>query len=384
MYLNQRMTNLELLSDYYTYLKAKKAEGKKIIAYMAHDNIPEELINAAGFVPLNIIFAGNDELMNSSHDYLPPSTCSFAQSSIGLFTQKPAGFNFIELIDYFLVSNHCVSDICASEIITKYFSIPRLNFYIPYILNENALKYYRLELLDLKRQLENIKGSQIKEEHLNESIKKFNNFKKKLLEVSNLEIKGKNKLHIFQEAMLYGPDFLFDLNNIIQKYRNLPSQTSNYLKDIIFTGCSIFINDYLIDLIEECGGNIVYFDTWIGDNYYSQIFDNVLLNSKNDPLDLFVYRFQDNKSGDHIVPNYLENKVTKIETIFKKYNQKLGRRLGVINHIIKFCDHISINAAFLKEKLQEKKILILNLERDYSRANRGQLSTRIEAFFEMI
>lgn len=384
MYLNQRMTNLELLSDYYTYLKAKKAEGKKIIAYMAHDNIPEELIDAAGFVPLNMIFAGNDELMNSSHDYLPPSTCSFAQSSIGLFTQKPAGFNFLELIDYFLVSNHCVSDICASEIITKYFSIPRLNFYIPYILNENALKYYKLELLDLKRQLENIKGSEIKEADLNESIKKFNNFKKKLLEVSNLEIKGKNKLNVFQEAMLYGPDFLFELNTIIQKYKNLPPQTSNNLKDILFTGCSIFINDYLIDLIEESGGNIVYFDTWIGDNYYSQIFDNVILNSKDNPLDLFVYRFQDNKSGDHIVPNYLENKVTKIETIFKKYKQKIGRKLGVINHIIKFCDHISINAAFLKEKLQKKKIPILNLERDYSRANRGQLSTRIEAFFEMM
>ncbi|MFW9899113.1 MAG: 2-hydroxyacyl-CoA dehydratase subunit D [Candidatus Thorarchaeota archaeon] len=378
------MPNLELLSNYYTYLKAKKAEGKKIIAYIAHDNIPEEIIDAAGFVPLNMIFAGNDELMNSSHDYLPPSTCSFAQSSIGLFTQRPAGFNFLELIDYFLVSNHCVSDICASEIITKYFSIPRLNFYIPYFLKENALKYYRLELLDLKRQLENIKGNEIKEEDLNESIKKFNNFKKKLLEVSNLEIKGKNKLYIFQEAMLYGPDFIFELNNIIQKYKILPTQTSNNLKDIIFTGCSIFINDYLIDLIEESGGNIVYFDTWIGDNYYSQILDDVILNSKENPLDLFVYRFQNNKSGDHIVPNYLENKVTKIETIFKKYKQKMGRKLGVINHIIKFCDHISINSAFLKEKLQKKKIPILNLERDYSRANRGQLSTRIEAFLEMI
>ncbi len=384
MYLNQRMPNLELLSNYYTYLKAKKAEGKKIIAYMAHDNIPEELIDAAGFVPLNMIFAGNDELMNSSHDYLPPSTCSFAQSSIGLFTQRPAGFNFLELIDYFLVSNHCVSDICASEIITKYFSIPRLNFYIPYFLKENALKYYRLELLDLKRQLENIKGNEIKEEDLNESIKKFNNFKKKLLEVSNLEIKGKNKLYVFQEAMLYGPDFILELNNIIQKYKILPTQTSNNLKDIIFTGCSIFINDYLIDLIEESGGNIVYFDTWIGDNYYSQILDDVILNSKENPLDLFVYRFQNNKSGDHIVPNYLENKVTKIETIFKKYKQKMGRKLGVINHIIKFCDHVSINSAFLKEKLQKKKIPILNLERDYSRANRGQLSTRIEAFLEMI
>ena len=148
------MTDLELLSNYYYYLKEKKAEGKKIIAHMAHDNIPEELIDAAGFFPLNMIFAGNDELMNSSHDYLPPSTCAFAQSCIGLFSEKPNNFDFLELIDYFIVSNHCVSNICASEIITKYFSIPRLNFYISYTLSENALKYYKLELYDLKQQLE--------------------------------------------------------------------------------------------------------------------------------------------------------------------------------------------------------------------------------------
>jgi len=246
MYSTQKMPNLELLSEYYTYLKEKKADGKKIIAHMAHDNIPEELIDAAGFVPLNMIFAGNDELMNASHDYLPPSTCAFAQSCIGLFSERPNNFNFLELIDYFLVSNHCVSDICASEIITKYFSIPRLNFFISYTLDENALKYYKLELNDFKKQLEKIKGTEIREEDLKDSINKYNNFKKKLMEIGNLEIIGKIKLSILQKAMLYGPDFLPELDDLIEKYKNLPPQTSNDSKDLIFTGCSIFIKDYLI------------------------------------------------------------------------------------------------------------------------------------------
>ena len=345
------MQNLELLSEYYTYLKAKKAERKKIIAHMAHDNIPEELIDAAGFVPLNMIFAGNDELMNSSHDYLTPSTCAFAQSCIGLFSEKPNNFDFLELIDYFIVSNHCVSDICASEIITKYFSIPRLNFYMSYTLNENTLKYYELELKDLKNQKEKIKGSEIKEEDLNESIKKFNNFKKKLLEVNNLEIKGKTKLEIFQKAMLYGPDFLPELDTIIQ---NSQPQRSNNLKDLILTSYSIFINVYLIDLIEESGGDIVYFDTWIGYNYFSQIFDDTILDLKENPYDLLLYRYRINKGADHIVPEYLENNVIKLENIFQDY-KKTGKILRVINHIIKFCDYISINSALLKEKLNSIK-----------------------------
>jgi len=48
------MSNLELLSEFHGFLKEKKQEGKKIIAFMGHDNIPEELVDAAGFFPLNI------------------------------------------------------------------------------------------------------------------------------------------------------------------------------------------------------------------------------------------------------------------------------------------------------------------------------------------
>jgi len=378
------MDDLKILSEYSLYLKDKKEEGKKVIGFIAHDNIPEELIDAAGFIPLRMIFAGNDELMNASHDYLPPSTCAFAQSSIGLFSLKPSQFNFLDLLDYFIVSNHCVSDICASEIISKYFNIPRLNFYISYTKNDNSLKYFKLELMDLKQQLEKISGSEIPSEDLRESIIKYNKFKKRLLEINNLYMKGSKKLKIIQKALLFGPDFFQDLEQIIIEYKEKSPINQINSKDLVLTGCSIFINDYLIDLIEEAGGNVVFLDTWIGNHYSSQIIDDKLIDAKNDPLNLIIKRFHDNIYGDHFVPNYLEFKISQIEKIYHDYKQKTGKKLGVINHIIKFCDHISIMSAHLKNQLQEKGIRVLNLERDYSRANRGQLSTRIEAFMEML
>jgi len=378
------MDDLELLTEYSLFLKEKKQEGKKVIGFIAHDNIPEELLDAAGFIPMRMIFAGNDDLMNASHDYLPPSTCAFAQSSIGLFSLKPSEFNFLDLLDYFIISNHCVSDICASEIISKYFNIPQLKFYISYTKNDNSLRYFKLELMDLKQQLEKIKGSEILSENLRESIIKYNDFKKKLLEINNLNIKGSQKLRIFQKALLIGPEFLSELEDLLKRFRDISPQESKKSKDLIITGCSIFINDYLIDLIEESGGNIVFFDTWIGNSYLAQIFDDENLKSDEEPLDLLVHRFKNNIYGDHSVPNYLENKISQIEKVYQDYKQKTGKKLGVINHIIKFCDHISIMSAHFKNQLQEKGIRVLNLERDYSRANRGQLSTRIEAFMEMI
>jgi len=378
------MDNLELLSDYATFLREKKEEGKKIIAFISHDNVPEELLDAAGFIPLRLMFAGDDELMDASHDYLPPSTCAFAQSCIGLYSLKPTAYNFLDLVDYFIVSNHCVSDICASEIISKYFNIPRLNFYISYTNNENSLKYFKLELIELKKQLEKITDIKIKEEAFKKSIKKYNSFKKKLFEFSLLNIKGSEKIKILQSAMLYGPSYFPKLESHIQKYKDTQILNSNNIKDILLTGGSIFINDHLIDLIEEGGGNVIYLDTWIGDNYYSQIFGEDVLDSIEDPYELLIQRFKNNIFGDHSVPNYLENKISQIEKIYREHKKKTGRKLGIINHIIKFCDHISLMSTHLKNRLQEKEIQVLNLERDYSRAMRGQLATRIEAFLEMI
>jgi benzoyl-CoA reductase/2-hydroxyglutaryl-CoA dehydratase subunit BcrC/BadD/HgdB len=376
------MDNIELLSEYYTFLKEKKSEGKKVVAFMSHDNIPEELIDAAGFVPLRMIFAGNDELMDASHDFLSPSTCAFAQSCIGVFSVKPDSYRFLELIDFFIVSNHCVSDICASEVIAKYFNIKRLNFYVSYTKSENSSKYFKLELLDLKKQLEEIKGTEIDSQELMNSIQKYNNFKKKLLEINETIIDGSQKLKLFQNAMLYGPDIISDLKNFIPE--QLETNVAENSKDILLTGCSIFIGDYLNDLIEEGGGNIVFFDTWVGFNYYYQIIDEKVIKASKDSIDLLVHRFEKNIYGDHSVPNFLDQKVSSIEAFSINYEKKTGKKIGVINHIIKFCDHMSIMSSHLKNQLQEKGIYVLNLERDYSRANRGQLSTRIEAFLEMM
>ncbi len=377
------MSSVELLSRFDSFLEEKKSNGSKIIAFLAHDNIPIELLEAAGFTPLPLIFAGNDELMDASHTYLPPSTCSYAQSCIGYFSSAPRMYEFLNLADYILLSNHCVSNICVSEVISDNFNLDRLDFYVSYTRNSNALKYYKIELNHLKKKIEDITRERIPDYKIKENIIRRNDFKKKVEEVSKLNIMGSEKLKMYQEAMLFGPEIQPEIEQFIETHRNT-SQSKNNSKKIIFTGCSIFIGDYLIDLIEEIGGNIILFDTWIGNNYYSQTFSDKILNSIDDPMELLTNRFENNVYGDHCVPNSLENKIIFIENYVNDYHKKFGNKLGVINHIIKFCDHFSLFQSAFKERLQERGVQVLNLERDYSRSIRGQLSTRIEAFMEMI
>jgi benzoyl-CoA reductase/2-hydroxyglutaryl-CoA dehydratase subunit BcrC/BadD/HgdB len=378
------MESLELLMEFNGYLREQKLSGKKIIAYISHDNIPEELIDAAGFFPLQLQFAGEDELMHRSHDYLPPSTCSFAQSCIGMFDLKPSKFQFLNEVDYIILSNHCVSDICASEIISKYCNVKRIDFYVPYTSNKSAINYLKLELNKLREELEKIRGEKIPDSAILESIIKYNNFKKKLAEVNSLAIKGSTKLKILQKAMLYGPSMLTELENFLEEHKNSSFQDKNSVKNVILTGCAIFIGDYLIDLIEEGGGNILFFDSWIGFNYFSQIYEEESLNSCDNPMELFALRFKNNAYADHCVPDHMENRINHIENLYEYYKKEIGSEVGVVNHVIKFCDHMGLSSQKFKDKLQERGIKVLNLERDYSKANRGQLSTRIEAYMEMI
>ncbi|MFX0011046.1 MAG: hypothetical protein ACFE9R_12075, partial [Candidatus Hermodarchaeota archaeon] len=66
------MFDRDFLSDFFEFLRQKKENGVKIVSFIAHDNIPEEMLDASGFYPLRMMFAGNDELMDASHDFLPP------------------------------------------------------------------------------------------------------------------------------------------------------------------------------------------------------------------------------------------------------------------------------------------------------------------------
>jgi benzoyl-CoA reductase/2-hydroxyglutaryl-CoA dehydratase subunit BcrC/BadD/HgdB len=184
--------------------------------------------------------------------------------------------------------------------------------------------------------------------------------------------------------MLFGPSYYDKLTNFIESNRDKQVDQVDTLKNVILTGCSVFISDYLVDLIEDAGGNVCFFDTWIGNHYYSQVFSEHELNSGLNPYDLLVQRFKKNTLSDHSVPDFLDNKIVQLVKINNSQKKKTSKNVGVINHIIKFCDHFSMLSSYFKEKLQKEGIAVLNLERDYSGSNRGQLSTRIEAYLELL
>jgi benzoyl-CoA reductase/2-hydroxyglutaryl-CoA dehydratase subunit BcrC/BadD/HgdB len=57
---------------------------------------------------------------------------------------------------------------------------------------------------------------------------------------------------------------------------------------------------------------------------------------------------------------------------------------GIINYSLQFCAPYQIEATSVERAVNEAQIPFLRIDTDYSMEDSGQLSTRIEAFLEMI
>ena len=58
---------------------------------------------------------------------------------------------------------------------------------------------------------------------------------------------------------------------------------------------------------------------------------------------------------------------------------------GIIHHSLKFCDVFGTDRSQFKARVQENlDIPVLDIERDYSPSSSGQISTRVEAFSEVL
>ncbi|MBC7294019.1 MAG: 2-hydroxyacyl-CoA dehydratase, partial [Thermoleophilia bacterium] len=57
---------------------------------------------------------------------------------------------------------------------------------------------------------------------------------------------------------------------------------------------------------------------------------------------------------------------------------------GIVHCSLQFCGPYQIEATLVERAAQEAGIPFLRIDTDYSREDIGQLSTRVEAFLEMI
>ncbi len=364
-----------IIEELEQFILEQKSVGKKIIAFMAHEFIPIELIHAAGFVPLKIMINGNDELFAMGKEYMTSSCCSWSNSVLGMFESAKSDhkYRIFDMIDYYISSNYCNADLFASEIIAKKFDKPTIPFFVPFKNSTAHVDGFYHELKRFKEQLEAISGSTIEAKQIWASIKLYNQIRYSLLQINSSQMPAKEKINHIWRTAIFGP-----------YYKELPHSVPLDLEDrdqrpkVIFSGCQPFVDDDIIDLIEECGLKVALFDTWDGSYFSSSLVDTEMENEGVDPLLVLAESFKKNKGSPHLIEDseiHLEKRL--LNHVFDT------QASGVIYYILKFCEVYGNRRDRLKSVMKEQNIAFLSLERDFSSSS-GQLRTRIEAFKELI
>jgi benzoyl-CoA reductase subunit C len=351
-----------------------RENGKRLFGYMSN-YVPEEIIHAAGIIPVRV--RGGGQGLKKAAKYLPPNICSYLRGCLdeGLMESY-------DYLDGFVSARSC-------DAIRNFFSIwvrllkPDFSFYlaVPTKNTRAAIDYFVEELNAFKISLEGYLGKPISEDALRHSMDIYNENRGYLARLQQMRLDGTIDLpgSLFHSMVMAGLVMPKEEHNRLLKsfMDTVPSTTSTAS---ISTARGIpmaligntFEDISLLNIVEKHGGNVLIEDTSLGRPYYM---DNV--NNHADPLNAIAERYL----GKTVEP-YQCNPHRRIDQLIQ--DVKAHRIQGVINVVQKYCDEYLIENVPLKEELLQHNIPHLFLDMDDTVATSKQIETRIQAFMEML
>ena len=357
-----------------------KEEGKKIIGVLPHSIVPDELIHAAGCIPLHFCLGGTEDQMNTGHAYVSQTTCGFQRVNLGIFDEgESISSQIYNLIDLLISGTFCNGVQNTAMYLENYFEKESFPFIIPHTNKTDSLRFYLTQLVLLKEKLEKITNNKITTDKIQNSIVTYNKLRKIYQEIdkfrfSNNPIISLSSIqNLIYHLKLNGPNLNMDKANEFHKMllnNNLPEKKGIR---VFLTGSGITLEDKFISIIEDCNCMISGDDLCSGFEFFSSL----VKENENDPFVALADRYLNSSLTGRMIPD-----TYRINMLLKEYNKRDTK--GIINSYLKFCDSYSNSADFFKIKMNRKNIQVLNLERDYSENSIGQLKTRIEAFLEIL
>ncbi len=364
--------NTGLINESIENIKRSKDQGYKIVGVAQHGIFPDELVLAAGAIPLHLILGGKEE-QEIGDSYLSATTCPYGRSTLGFLQKKHPLYS---LIDVIIVGTYC-NGVQNIGNYLDYFGIPSLSLILPHTRTDSALTFYLHELKKIKDYLEHLTGNQITDLKLLNSIQLWNQLRFLLRSVNNFRkqentfVQGTHLHQFVWTALLNGPEYTIPK---VQEFLNAiqTKSESNSRVRIFLTGSGITLGDTLLEIIEDhCGGVVVADDLWSSMDYFLEDVDE----RHHDLLRALGERYLHRNLAGRMIPDLRPRKILELYEDFHAQ--------GVINHTLKYCDSYSNLKPEFRKIMKANNIAVLDLDRDYAESI-GQIQTRVEAFLEMI
>ena len=359
-------------------MKAHKDNGGKIVGTYC-SFIPTELIMAAGAIPVTLC-ATSEEPIAAAEEHLPSNLCPLIKASYG--------FALTDTCPYFYFSDFIVGETtCDGK--KKMFELMNdikdtYVMQLPSSRDEAALTMWESEIKRFWKKLEDFYGVTITEEDVKKAILQKNAERDLVLEYLDL---GKlNPSPISGYELGTKLDTLSFIPSMEERCKQLRERIDEVKADwetnykgkvsrkprILITGCpNGGVRDKTIKVLEELGADVVAFDACNSNREKIEKVDTTL------PVTKALAKKYLNINCSVMSPN--TNRLKFISDMIDDYQVD-----GVLEIILQACHTFSIESYNVKKSVLAKGIPYLKVETDYSKADAGQINTRLEAFLETI
>lgn len=357
------------------YVKKLKSEnGKRVIGFFC-SYTPEELIHAAGALPMRL-FSSPDQTIAHADAHLQSYSCSLVRGAL-----EEALTGRLDFLDGTVFPHTCdsiqrLSDIWRLNTPFSFFA----DVVLPVRLDAESARQYMGDVLNkFRSDLEKGLGVEISDEKIRESIVLYNEIRGKLRKL--YELRSENP-YILSGSDVYAvvrASMVLDRRELLQKLTELLNEAAEEKsvgtpnrKRIILTG-GICNHPDVYTIIEESGGVVVWDDMCTGARY----FDGDIL-TKGDPVRAIADRYFERV----ICPAKHATNFSRGEDIVRIAQE--NRADGVLFLLLKFCDPHAFDYPYMKAFLDKEGVPSMLLEVEDQLPSEGQLKTRFEAFIEML
>lgn len=357
-------------------VKDVKEKGGKVAGVFCTFT-PTEILDAAGFISVSLC-GMSDETIPAAEAHLPKNLCPLIKSSYGFALTDKCPYTYFS--DLIVGETTCDGKKKMYELLGKI--KPTYILHLPQGHDSDPVATWTAELRRFIKYLEDNFDVTITDEMLREAARKRNIQRQTHLKLMELQKQTPPPLGGMQMyATMEGVGFLFTHEERVAKLNALRESVEKNAdksqfagaKRILITGCPIGgVLSKTVKPIEENGGVVVCFENCSGIKAAFQMVDT----EAEDIVKAIAERYL--QIGCPVMtPNTERMKLLpKLVEEFKVD--------GIVEVDLQACTPYCVEAFQIKQLADSLNIPYLAVETDYSQSDSGQLSTRIEAFLEML
>jgi benzoyl-CoA reductase/2-hydroxyglutaryl-CoA dehydratase subunit BcrC/BadD/HgdB len=374
----------DLFRQVYCHGEEVKHEGKLVGTTCIH--APEELIYAFGATPMRLC-NGSYHYDQKGADFMPAKSCSLVKATLGMLNADKV-IPKIGKPDLIVNPTTCDQKKKAS-VMMEGMGYQVYDLELPNVKESEAARvYWRRSVRQFAVRLRELTGKKLTRKNLQAAMAKTSRAQVAFRTLHNFRLKSPS-LILGKDAFLVTNAYFFDdierwtaavekLNEeLAQREQSGFKAVQSKAPRVLFTGSPpIFPNLKLPLLIEEAGGVVVTDETCSSNRmlYDMTAVDEWMVNDMVDSL-------ADKYLKPCTCPIFTRNddRIRRLLDLVKSYGVD-----GVVYQAFAGCQVYEMEYRSVADAFNKAGIAMLYVETDYSTDDKGQLSTRIEAFLEAL